>query len=71
VLADHAPAPPPAAAVRAPWGEDASLRAAIRRLREAGETVLCVLPGHESEGQEFACDRELVAIEDRWVLRAL
>jgi ATP phosphoribosyltransferase regulatory subunit len=71
VLADRAPAASPAAAVRAPWGEDPALRAAVRRLREAGETVLCVLPGHESEQQEFACDRELVAVDDRWVLRAL
>ena len=71
VLADQAPSPPRASAVRAPWGEDLKLRAAVRRLREAGETVLCVLPGHENEGQEFDCDRELVAIDDHWVLRAL
>jgi ATP phosphoribosyltransferase regulatory subunit len=71
VLAEHAPEPPRASAVRAPWGEDAGLRTAVRRLREAGETVLCVLPGHEHEGQEFDCDRELVAVADQWVLRAL
>ena len=71
VLAEHAPEPPRSNAVRAPWGEDAPLRAAVRRLREAGETVLCVLPGHEHEGQEFDCDRELVAIDDHWVLRPL
>jgi ATP phosphoribosyltransferase regulatory subunit len=71
VLAEHAPLPPRACAVRAPWGEDLQLRAAVRRLREAGETVVCVLPGHENEGQEFDCDRELISIDDRWVLRAL
>ena len=59
------------AAVRAPWAEDASLRAAVRALREAGETVACVLPGHEHEGQEFDCDRELISVDGRWVLRAL
>ena len=59
------------AAVRAPWGEDASLRAAIRRLREMGETVVCVLPGHEHEGDEFDCDRELVRVGDQWAVRAL
>ncbi|MEK8046037.1 MAG: ATP phosphoribosyltransferase regulatory subunit [Burkholderiales bacterium PBB6] len=58
-------------AVRAPWSEDAGLRAAIRRLRDAGETVVCILPGHEQETQEFACDRELVAIDGQWVLHAL
>lgn len=59
------------AAVRAPWGEDAGLRAAVRRLREQGETVVCVLPGHEHEGDEFDCDRELVQVGDQWVVRAL
>ena len=57
------------AAIRAPWGDDPALRAAVRRLREAGETVLCILPGHEHEGEEFACDRELVAVAGQWVVR--
>jgi ATP phosphoribosyltransferase regulatory subunit len=61
----------PRRAIRAPWGEDASLRAAVRRLRDQGETVLCILPGHEHEAQEFECDRELAAAGDQWVLRAL
>lgn len=59
------------AAVRAPWAEDSSLRAAVRRLREQGETVVCMLPGHDHEGQEFDCDRELVAVDGHWVVRAL
>ena len=59
------------AAVRAPWADDMTLRAAVRRLREQGEVVVCVLPGHEHEGQEFACDRDLVAQAGEWVLRAL
>ncbi|WP_341891493.1 ATP phosphoribosyltransferase regulatory subunit [Variovorax sp. YR752] len=58
-------------AVRAPWSEDAGLRAAVRRLREQGETVVCILPGHDHEGQEFECDRELVAVASQWVVRAL
>jgi len=33
--------------------------------------VVCVLPGHEHEAQEFGCDRELVAVNDQWVLRSL
>ena len=57
-------------AVRAPWGEDAALRAEVRRLREQGESVVCVLPGHEHEGQEFECDRELVAVAGQWTVRA-
>jgi ATP phosphoribosyltransferase regulatory subunit len=70
-LAALTPAIKQPAAIRAPWAEDASLRAAVRSLREAGETVACVLPGHEHEGQEFDCDRELVSVAGQWVLRAL
>jgi ATP phosphoribosyltransferase regulatory subunit len=66
-----APLAAPSAAVRAPWGEDAALRAAVRRLRAQGETVVCILPGHEHETQEFDCDRELVAVEGQWAVRAL
>ena len=59
------------AAVRAPWDEDASLRAAVRALRAQGETVLCVLPGHEHEAQEFDCDREIISTNGQWSVRAL
>jgi ATP phosphoribosyltransferase regulatory subunit len=55
----------------APWGEDAALRAAVRRLRELGEAVVCVLPGHEHEAEEYACDRELALVSGQWVVRAL
>ena len=58
-------------AIRAPWSEDLALRQAVRRLREAGDTVVCILPGHEHEGEEFDCDRELLAVDGQWVLRAL
>jgi ATP phosphoribosyltransferase regulatory subunit len=70
-LSSHGGARAPRSAVRAPWGQDAALRAAVRRLREQGETVLCILPGHEHEAQEFDCDRELAAVGGQWVLRAL
>jgi ATP phosphoribosyltransferase regulatory subunit len=70
-LSGNAPARPLRPAICAPWGEQAALRAAVRRLREQGETVVCILPGHEHEGDEFACDRELVAEGDRWVVRPL
>lgn len=65
------PRPALKAAIRAPWGEDAQLRAAIARLRAAGETVVCTLPGHGDEVDEFDCDRELVAADGRWAVRAL
>lgn len=70
-LAAVAPVKPLHAAIRAPWAEDAGLRAKVRSLREHGETVARVLPGHEHEAQEFACDRELLLANGEWVVRAL
>ncbi|MBY0454578.1 MAG: ATP phosphoribosyltransferase regulatory subunit [Burkholderiaceae bacterium] len=59
------------AAIRAPWGEDEAIRAAIVALRGQGETVVCVLPGHETEVDEFRCDRELVCSQGHWVVQAI
>jgi len=71
VLAQAAEVRPLRAAIRAPWGEAAALRAAIAELRRQGETVVCVLPGHESEVDEFHCDRELVQAAGQWVVTAI
>ena len=71
VVAGLADAAPPRAAIRAEWGDDATQRAAVRRLRQQGETVVCMLPGHGHEAQEFDCDRELVASAGQWLVRAL
>ena len=65
------PALPLKAAIRAPWGDAFDLRASIARLRAQGETVVCVLPGHESEVDEFHCDRTLVQAAGQWVVQAL
>lgn len=70
-VVDVVAARPLKAAVRAPWGEGADLRAAIAALRAAGETVVCVLPGHESEVDEFHCDRELVRSGGQWLLQPI
>ena len=70
-LVDAVLAPPLRAAVRAPWGEDAALSRAIAALRGRGETVVCILPGHESEVEEFHCDRELIAVQGQWVVQAI
>ena len=59
------------AAIRAPWSEDSELRAAIASLRRRGETVVCVLPGHESHVDEFHCDRELLLAAGQWVVKAI
>ena len=65
------PALPLRAAIRAPWGDAADLLQAIARLRQQGETVVCVLPGHESEVDEFHCDRVLLQAAGQWVVQAL
>jgi ATP phosphoribosyltransferase regulatory subunit len=53
---------------------DAELRTAIAQLRSAGHTVVCALPGHEHELDEFECDRELVRVPADggvWILKNL
>ena len=65
------PPQPLKAAVRAPWAEDVGLRTAIASLRAAGETVVCVLPGHEHEVNEFDCDRELARVDGDWRVQPL
>lgn len=59
------------AAIRAPWGDAQDVSAAIAALRQQGETVVCVLPGHGSEVDEFHCDRELVQVAGQWVVQAI
>ena len=59
------------AAIRAPWGEQAALRQAVAAMRAQGHTVVCILPGHESEVDEFHCDRELVQVAGQWVVQTL
>ena len=59
------------AAICAPWGDAPALCAAIAALRDRGETVVCVLPGHESGVDEFRCDRELIQAAGQWVVQAI
>jgi ATP phosphoribosyltransferase regulatory subunit len=64
------PAPAAAAAIQAPWAENAALRAAVRALRDAGETVVAVLPGRAADSAGFNCDRELIQVAGRWAVTA-
>jgi ATP phosphoribosyltransferase regulatory subunit len=70
-LLEVLPLPTPSSAVRAPWGQSAALRAAVARLRSLGETVVCTLPGHEHEVNEFHCDRELIEVSGQWVVQSV
>jgi ATP phosphoribosyltransferase regulatory subunit len=70
-LARAAPESNGAAAIRAPYGSDPALAAAIRKLREAGETVVVSLPGHAAATVLPACDRELAKRGGKWLVRKL
>jgi ATP phosphoribosyltransferase regulatory subunit len=59
------------ASIRMPWQSDVALRLAVSALRAMGETVICILPGHESEADEFACNRELVLADSKWLVKNL
>jgi ATP phosphoribosyltransferase regulatory subunit len=65
------PHPQPQAAIRAPWRDDAVLVDTIAQLRAQGHTVVCMLPGHDSEVDEFECDRELVDTSGGWTVQPL
>jgi ATP phosphoribosyltransferase regulatory subunit len=70
-LVSVVPERPLKAAIRAPWGTVPGLREAIATLRAQGEIVVCVLPGHESEVDEFDCDRELIEVDGQWAVQAV
>ena len=59
------------AAIRAPWVDREDMRQVIQRLRQTGETVVCALPGHDDEIDEFNCDRELAEVNGQWVVRSI
>lgn len=65
---------PPASltrAIRAPWGTDPDLVACLRKLRDAGEVVIQMLPGQTHALDEFIVDRELVLQEGEWTVRTV
>ncbi|MES2070690.1 MAG: ATP phosphoribosyltransferase regulatory subunit [Pseudomonadota bacterium] len=56
-------------AILAPWSQDDSLRQKIAELRKAGEIVIQSLPGHDSEQDEFDCNRAVVFDGGKWILK--
>lgn len=66
-IAAQARTPPPERAIAAPVSDDPALLQTIGRLRAAGETVIAALAGD----RDPRCDRELVAAEGGWVVRAV
>ena len=70
-LARLAPPEPAAGCIRAPQLSDSALDKAVARLRAAGEVVIQDLPGHEKEGDEGRCTRELVKLKGKWQVRKI
>lgn len=70
-LSSGLPPAPLTRAIRAPWGTDVDLVAALRGLRDSGEVVIQVLPGHAHALDEFTVDRELVLENGEWKVRAV
>ncbi len=58
-------------AIRTAWNAGDDWRVAVRQLRRNGETVVCVMPGHENEVDEFQYDRELVQTAGQWMVQAI
>ncbi len=56
-------------AILAPWSQDSSLLKKIKDLRGTGEVVIQSLPGHESEQDEFDCNRAVVFDGSQWILK--
>jgi len=59
----------PAPAIRAPSGQDASLRQAMQALRQSGNIVVQVFPGEVATHDEFVFDRELLQRDGQWVVQ--
>jgi ATP phosphoribosyltransferase regulatory subunit len=70
-LARLAPVEPAPACIRAPRVSDAALETVIAGLRLAGEVVILELPGHENEGGEGRCTRELIKQKGKWQVRKI
>lgn len=70
-LSECTAAGPASTAIWAPWSEDPLLRAAVRRLRDAGETVIYALPGQAHAGESHPFDRELAQVVGHWLVRSI
>ncbi|MEJ7138445.1 ATP phosphoribosyltransferase regulatory subunit [Amphibiibacter pelophylacis] len=65
-LVDVAQRPQRQQAVLAPWHPDAALRQAVQQLRAEGQTVVCALPGHAPQTDEFDLTGQLAHQGGQW-----
>ncbi|MDU0810573.1 MAG: ATP phosphoribosyltransferase regulatory subunit [Burkholderia sp.] len=57
--------------ILAPWSLDDGLCVTIANLRESGEIVIQVLPGHDHSLNEFSCNRTLIKQDGVWLIKSL
>jgi len=57
--------------ILAPYNEDASLHAAIAKLRRQGQRVCMQLPGQTGTAKDMGCDRVLEQHDGAWVVKTL
>lgn len=70
-LADLFDSDPNGKRILAPYKpDDRQLQAAIHVLRDAGDTVIVDLPGHEDNREELRCSDELVLRNGSWLVEA-
>ena len=60
---------PPGSAILAPADVDPALTAAVQQLRQAGERVVCALPGQTGSAADMGCERTLVRGNGGWVVK--
>ncbi len=56
-------------AIRAPAGQDSSLRQTVQALRQSGHIVVQVFPGELATHDEFVFDREIISSNGQWIVQ--
>ncbi|OGT81863.1 MAG: ATP phosphoribosyltransferase regulatory subunit [Gammaproteobacteria bacterium RIFCSPLOWO2_02_FULL_52_10] len=57
--------------IYAPWPKTTQLRQTIDKLRRAGNTVICALPGQTGGPAAMGCDRKLVRNKGGWKVKKI
>jgi len=59
----------PGGAILAPAATEPGLFAAVQELRNAGERVVCALPGQDGDASVMGCDRAMVFEQGDWIVK--